>query len=196
MPFPSSPHGLPPRFALRGAPPRRPKSQHQSTPLIPKPPAAGNRRVAFPTVLANFFERAAPTCTYRGQRRPGSAHHRRSPRCLTSAHAGNRPSYPTTRRRQRQPDAGPAKDASTGRSQVAYETMRSSSRVSSMRNRGQVEAPMVLLSAPSTPPYRSRNPNNTSLIARAATKMASSSATKSSLCGMPTQPCSAFDTPK
>ena len=34
-----------------------------------------------------------------------------APRCLTSAHAGNRPSYPTTRRRQRQPGAGPAKDA-------------------------------------------------------------------------------------
>ncbi len=43
---------LPPRFALRGAPPRRPKSPHKSTLLIPTPPAAGHRRVAFPAILA------------------------------------------------------------------------------------------------------------------------------------------------
>ncbi len=48
---------LPPRFALRGAPPRRPKSPHKSTQvhtsnIIPLPPAAGHLRVAFPSVLA------------------------------------------------------------------------------------------------------------------------------------------------
>ncbi len=41
-------HWLPPRFALRGVPPSTQKSPHQSTPLIPLPPAAGHRRVAFP----------------------------------------------------------------------------------------------------------------------------------------------------
>ena len=45
-------HRLPPRFALRGAPPHIQKSPHKSTPLILLPPAAGHRRVAFPSVLA------------------------------------------------------------------------------------------------------------------------------------------------
>ncbi len=55
LPHDPSKHRFPlaaPTLRSPGAPPRRPKSPHTSTPLIPLPPAAGHRRVAFPSVLA------------------------------------------------------------------------------------------------------------------------------------------------